>query len=251
MSGSASTEIVHIVGAGPGDPELLTIKAHRLITHWAQVVVYDRLIPKEIIELIPENVECIYAGKSCRQHVMTQDEINETLLEQARLGKKVLRLKGGDPFVFGRGGEEVEYLAKHGVESEVTGGISAASGISSLLGVPLTHRGMATSVRFITGHQQKGEAVELDWRGLADPQTTLVVYMGLSNIRNICNNLICAGLAEDTPAVAVENGTMESQIVCFTNLASLPEVIAERGLNPPTIVIIGKVVSLINDKYAN
>lgn len=234
---------VYIVGAGPGDPELLTLKAYRLLTAYADLVVYDRLIPKKLLNLIPKNVEKIYAGKSCRKHHMTQDEINAELVAQAKTGKKIVRLKGGDPFIFGRGGEEAEYLKKSKIPFEVVSGISAASGISAHLGVPLTHRGMATGVRFITGHQQKKKPVKLDWKGLADPDTTLVLYMGLAHLEEAAENLIKRGLSEKTPAVAIQEGTTENEKVCTGNLKNLAAKMKKRDFAPPTIVIIGKVVA--------
>ncbi len=233
---------VYIVGAGSGDPELLTIKAARLLERWAEIVIYDRLIPEEILQLIPPDIERVYAGKSCKNHSMTQGEINEELVRHARLGKKVLRLKGGDPFIFGRGGEEAEYLAKNNITYGVVPGISAASGISSQLSIPLTHRGVASSVRFITGHQQKGKPANYDWKSLANEDTTLVIYMGLSNIDVITKKLIEAGLSVETPAIAIENGTMTNQRICKSNLAELADKMHQMSLKPPTIVIIGKVV---------
>ena len=235
---------VYIVGSGPGDPELLTLKAHRLLTSWAEVVVYDRLIPEEILALIPPQVERVYAGKSCRKHEMTQAEINAELVAQANRGKKVVRLKGGDPFIFGRGGEEIEYLHQNGVVFEVVPGISAASGISAALGIPLTHRGLATGVRYITGHQQKGEPMHHDWKSLADPETTLVIYMGLANLGIITENLISARLSPDTPAVAVQDGTTGAEKICFATVRNIATVTKEQGLVPPTTVFIGRVVGI-------
>lgn len=248
MAGKRQTlHKVYIAGAGPGDPELLTLKTHRLIREYADVVVYDRLVPKQILKLIPKKVQMVYAGKSCRTHVMTQDEINAELVVQAKSGKKVVRLKGGDPFIFGRGGEEIEYLAKHGIPFEVVPGISSASAISSLLGVPLTHRGLATGVRFITGHQQKGEAVKLDWKGLANSETTLVVYMGLANLESIAKNLIKAGLPASTPAVAVENGTLPGEKRCYSTVKSIAVQVKRQKFEPPTLVIIGRVVKFSSE----
>jgi uroporphyrin-III C-methyltransferase len=245
MAGKRQTlHKVYIAGAGPGDPELLTLKTYRLLREYADVVVYDRLVPTKILKLIPKKVQMVYAGKSCRTHIMTQDEINAELVSQAKSGKKVVRLKGGDPFIFGRGGEEIEHLAKNGIPFEVVPGISSASAISSLLGVPLTHRGLATGVRFITGHQQKGEAVKLDWKGLANNETTLVVYMGLANLENITKHLIKAGLPASTPAVAVENGTLPGEKRCYSAVKSIAAQVKRKKFEPPTLVIIGKVVSV-------
>lgn len=235
---------VYIVGAGPGDPELLTRKAYRLITELAEIVIYDRLIPEEIIALIPDNVERLYAGKSCREHVMTQAEINEELVRYARTGKQVVRLKGGDPLIFGRGGEEAEYLAQHGIPFEIVPGISAASGISAALGIPLTHRGLATGVHFITGHQQKGEPVHHNWKALANPDTTLVIYMGLANLDKITENLMREGLSGDTPAAAVQDGTTPMERICISTLKNIFNELKKRDFQPPATVFIGKVAGM-------
>lgn len=235
---------VYIVGAGPGDPELLTVKAQRLLTDYAEVVIYDRLIPENLLAIIPDNVEKIYAGKSCRKHEMTQDAINQELVDQAQTGKKVVRLKGGDPFIFGRGGEEIEFLAKHNIPFEVVPGISAASGISSLHGIPLTHRGVAHGVRFLTGHQQKGEPIEHDWKGLADPMTTLVVYMGLANLENIAKNLIDNGLSPETPVAAIQEGTTASEKKHIGQLSTIASELKSQDFQPPVLIVIGNVVNL-------
>lgn len=241
---SKSKPYVYIVGAGPGDAALLTVKAYELITKHAEVVVYDRLIPDEIINLIPEKCEKIYAGKSCRNHHMTQDEINDCLLVEARKNKIVVRLKGGDPFIFGRGGEEAIHLAKNGIDFEIVPGVNAADGCAAYQGIPLTHRGIATSVRFITGHQQKGEPVHLDWAGLANPDTTLVVYMGLANLKEITENLIKHGLPKNTPVAAIQEGTTKNQKAAFSNLDKICKDI--EGFAAPTLIIIGKVVNVRN-----
>ncbi len=236
--------IVYIVGAGPGNPELLTLKAFRLIREYADVIVYDRLVPEEILALIPKNAEKVYAGKSCRTHYMTQKEINIELVRQAKKGKKVVRLKGGDPFIFGRGGEETEFLAKNNVDFEVVPGITSASGCSSVANIPLTHRGIATSVRFITGHMQKGKPVKLDWKGLIDPETTLVVYMGLANLHNICVSLVKHGMAKSMPVAAIQSGTTENERILFGRIDTIAKKIQQAKLEPPTLIIIGKVVNI-------
>lgn len=232
---------VAIVGVGPGDPELLTRKAYRLLQE-AECVIYDRLIPQDILDLIPKDVEQTYAGKSCRKHHMTQDEINAFLVEQARLGKKVVRLKGGDPFIFGRGGEEALALAEANLQFEIVSGVNAADGCAAVQGIPLTHRGIAHSVRFITGHQQKGEPVALDWKGLADPHTTLVIFMGLANIENIVNELQGHGLDKDTPAAIIQEGTTSKEKKHITSLHQLPQAV--ESFEPPCIIVIGQVVGL-------
>lgn len=235
---------VYIVGAGPGDPELLTIKGLKLLQEYAEVVVYDRLISPELLAFIPDHVEKTYAGKSCKKHEMTQDAINNELVERAKAGKKVVRLKGGDPFIFGRGGEEVLYLAQHNIPFEIVPGINAASGIASKLGLPLTHRGVATSVQYITGHQQKGEAVSHDWKALAKPDNTLVVYMGLANIEKIAGNLIEAGLLAETPVLAVQEGTMKGEKRHYSTLRAVAADLNVHGFEPPTVIYIGKVVDI-------
>ncbi len=235
---------VYIVGAGPGEKELLTVKALRLLQEEAEVVVYDRLIPEDIIALIPPHVERIYAGKSCKNHHMTQEEINACLVEQAQRNKIVVRLKGGDPFVFGRGGEEAEHLVKHAIPFEVVPGVSAAVACSAYAGIPLTHRGLASGVRFITGHQQKGEAVPLDWKGLADPQTTLVIYMGLANLKTIAENLIAHGLPTSTPCVAIQEGTTPQERRHFSSLERIAQEVEALKFKAPTLIIIGKVVAM-------
>lgn len=235
---------IYIAGAGPGDAGLLTLKTYKLLTEVAEVVVYDRLISDEIIAMIPEGVEKVYAGKSCRNHHMTQDEINSCLVEKARENKIVLRLKGGDPFIYGRGGEEALYLVENNIPFEIVPGVNAADGCSAYQGIPLTHRGLASSVRFITGHQQKGEPMQLDWPGLANEDTTLVIYMGLTHLEDLAKNLIAHGLPADTPAVAISNGTTKDEVACFAPLSHIFEEATKAQLKAPTISIIGKVVGL-------
>ncbi|HJP20599.1 MAG: uroporphyrinogen-III C-methyltransferase [Alphaproteobacteria bacterium] len=232
---------VYLVGAGPGDPELLTLKALRLIDS-ADVVVYDRLVAPEILAIIPPGATRIYAGKASGRHHLPQDEINALLLKLARAGRRVVRLKGGDPFIFGRGSEEVEFLAEAGVRFEVVPGISAASGCASYLGIPLTHRGLASGVRFVTGHARDDRELNLDWQGLADIDTTLVIYMGLGQLAEISRRLIAAGLPASTPAAAIERGTTAAQCRTLATLEELPAAAA--GLQPPTLIVIGRVVSL-------
>lgn len=208
------------------------------------MVIYDRLISDDILDLIPDNVEKIYAGKSCKKHTMTQCEINAALVEEALKDKVVVRLKGGDPFIFGRGGEEVEHLVKNRIPYEVVPGVNAADGCSAYCGVPLTHRGLATGVRFVTGHQQKGEAVSLDWKGLACPDTTLVLYMGLTNLSHISEKLIENGLPKNTPSVAIQEGTTKNQRFCFSTLEGIYDDAKKMDLKPPTLIIVGRVVEV-------
>ena len=235
---------VYIIGGGPGDPELLTLKAHRILTKETEVVVYDRLISPAILKLLPANVEKVYAGKSAGFHELSQDEINAELLKHAKHGKKVTRLKGGDPMIFGRGGEEIEFLFDHDIPFEVVPGITSAGGISAVLGIPLTHRELGSSVRFISGHKKKDQPLNLPWKELADPATTLVVYMGLTSLPEISEKLIAAGLVPETAAAAIQDGTTEKQRHCFANIRELPQRIKELNFQPPVLVIIGDVVKI-------
>jgi uroporphyrin-III C-methyltransferase / precorrin-2 dehydrogenase / sirohydrochlorin ferrochelatase len=236
---------VYIVGAGPGDPELLTVKATRLLKE-ADVVLYDRLVGDAILGMIPAGTARIYAGKSCKSHAMSQSEINTMLVQLAKLGKTVLRLKGGDPFIFGRGGEEAEALAEAGVSFEIVPGISAASGCSAYAGIPLTHRDYAQGVRYITGHLKEPELAYIDWQALATPQTTLIVYMGLVNAEIISRELVAHGRPKDTPCAAIENGTTQQQRVCTTTLEHLPRDLTRNSFVSPTLLVIGEVVKLAN-----
>ena len=234
---------VFLVGAGPGDPDLLTLRAARLLGE-ADTVVYDRLVSPAILDLVSPDATRIFAGKASREHGMPQPAINELLVSLAQDGKRVVRLKGGDPFVFGRGSEEALHLAEHGIGFEIVPGISASAGCAAYAGIPPTHRGIAKGVQFVTGHTRGTDDDDLDWARLADPDTTLVIYMGLSKIERICGNLIKAGLPADTPAAAIENGTMPSQRVILSTLADMPETIARDGLGAPTLFVIGAVVAL-------
>lgn len=236
---------VFIVGAGPGDPGLLTLKAAECLKK-ADVVVYDRLVSDEILNMVPEGAEKIFAGKAARDHFMPQDEINQTLVDLAKQGKVVVRLKGGDPFIFGRGSEEAIVLAEQGVNFEIVPGVTASAGCGAYAGIPLTHRGLVTGVRFVTGHCREGQHLDLNWQSLADPNTTLVIYMGLINIEKISNELIKAGLPADTPAAGVERGTTPDQRTILTTLEKLPECIQRAELKAPSLLIIGKVVDLAN-----
>lgn len=236
---------VFLVGAGPGDPELLTIKALNALKK-ADVIVYDRLVSQQILKLIGPGVARIFVGKAACNHHLPQEDINDLLVKLANRNHMVVRLKGGDPFIFGRGSEEAEHLARHGVAFEIVPGVTAASGISAALGIPLTHRGLSTGVRFVTGHARAGEELNLDWKSLACAQTTLVFYMGLSNLPDISRNLIAQGLPASTPATAVSKGTVEGQRQCISTLAQLPVMVNDLDLPSPVLVIVGKVVSLAN-----
>lgn len=239
----SATERVSLVGAGPGDPGLLTLKAAERLRQ-ADVVVYDRLVSPEVLDLVPPGTTRIFVGKSAGRHHVSQDDINDLLVRLAAAGHRVVRLKGGDPFIFGRGSEEAQHLARHGVPFEVIPGITAASGVCSALGVPLTHRGLATSVRFVTGHCRADAELDLDWRGLADANTTLVLYMANANLARIALRLIDAGLAPGTPALAVASCTSPHQRQCRGTLESLPAHVEELGLAAPMLVVVGEVVTL-------
>jgi uroporphyrin-III C-methyltransferase/precorrin-2 dehydrogenase/sirohydrochlorin ferrochelatase len=233
---------VFLVGAGPGDPELLTLKAVRLIQQ-ADVVFYDRLVSKAILEYCNAKAEMHYVGKAKSDHAVPQESINQLLVDHARLGKTVLRLKGGDPFIFGRGGEEIEQLAEENIPFQVVPGITAASGCSSYAGIPLTHRDYAQSVRFVTGHLKDGTA-NLPWHELVHPQQTLVIYMGLTGISHISQELITHGMAANTAIALIEKGTQPEQKVYTSTLAEIGQVIACNSISAPTLTIIGDVVNL-------
>jgi len=240
---SSDAANVFLVGAGPGDPELLTVKALRLIQS-AEVVVYDRLVGPEILDLIPVGASRINAGKAAGAHHLPQDEINQTLVRLGRSGRRTVRLKGGDPFVFGRGSEEALELVAAGIPFEVVPGISAATGASAYAGIPLTHRGLARSVRFVTGHCREDKPLDLNWQSLADADTTLVVYMGLANLKEISRHLIEHGLAGSTPAAAIENGTTSGQRRLVSTLAELPGDVTAQEFRAPCLLVIGRVVEL-------
>ena len=237
---------VYLVGAGPGDPGLLTVRALELIKS-SEVVVYDRLVSSAIIGLIPPGVARVYVGKENGRHLIPQDEINALLVRLAGHNQKVVRLKGGDPFLFGRGSEEATYLAKHGIPFEVVPGITSASACSSYAGIPLTHRGLAKGVQFITGHCRSDEPLNLDWDSLANPQMTLAVYMGLANIDEISSGLIGAGRPADTPVAIVERGTTDAQRQVFTTLVDLPTTVIRAKVKSPAMFIIGQVVLLADE----
>ncbi len=240
------TGYVYLVGAGPGDAELLTVKAFRLLKS-ADVVVYDRLVSEDILALIPTGVSRITVAKSPGKHCVAQEDINEMLVNLARAGRKVVRLKGGDPYMFGRGGEEALILKQHHIPFEIVPGITAASGCSAYSGIPLTHRGMSRGVKFITGHFRNNEPLDIDWQRAADPESTLVIYMGLSNLEYISTALIDAGLDRSTPAAAVANGTTKRQQRIITSLGQLAGAVEKSKLQAPVMIIIGQVVSLAGE----
>lgn len=238
---------VSLVGAGPGDPELMTLRALRLLGE-ADVVVYDRLVSPEILAKSPDGARMIPVGKSPKCHPVTQQGINDILLREALAGHNVARLKGGDPLIFGRGSEEAAHLAKHGVTVEYAPGITAAQGASCSTGVPLTHRGLATGIQYVTGHRQADRVLDLDWKRLADPNTTLVVYMGVANIGQIAVGLMTEKLPGSTPVLAVAKATTPSETRLVSRLDRIACDIRDSEFTAPVLFIIGTVVSLYADQ---
>jgi uroporphyrin-III C-methyltransferase/precorrin-2 dehydrogenase/sirohydrochlorin ferrochelatase len=233
---------VYLVGAGPGDPDLLTFRALRLMQQ-ADVIVYDRLVSAEILDLTRRDSEKIYVGKQRNNHSLPQESINELLAKLALAGKRVVRLKGGDPFIFGRGGEEIETLMQQGIPFQVVPGITAATGCASYAGIPLTHRDHAQSCTFVTGHLKDG-SINLNWQQLAAPNQTVVIYMGLVGLEGICRQLIAHGCSPDHPIAIVQQGTTKHQRVITGTLADMPQRVENADIKPPTLIIVGTVVTL-------
>jgi uroporphyrin-III C-methyltransferase/precorrin-2 dehydrogenase/sirohydrochlorin ferrochelatase len=233
---------VYLIGAGPGDPDLMTFKALRLLQR-ADVVLYDRLVAPAIVEMCRKDAERVYVGKARSEHAVPQQDINKLLVQYAKEGKKVARLKGGDPFIFGRGGEEIEELAQEKIPFQVVPGITAASGCASYAGIPLTHRDYAQSVRFVTGHL-KDHSVNLPWEELIHPSQTVVFYMGLVGLPTICKQLIDHGRAPETPIAIIQQGTTPEQKVVVATLATIVERLKTEAVRAPTLIIVGEVVFL-------
>ncbi|MEY4592336.1 MAG: uroporphyrinogen-III C-methyltransferase [Pseudomonadota bacterium] len=239
---------VSLVGAGPGDPELLTVKAARLIAS-AEALVYDHLVNEEVLTLARPDVKRVYVGKESSKHTLPQESINTLLVDLAKQGLRVVRLKGGDPFIFGRGGEELAELAKEGIPFEVVPGVTAAAGCAAYAGFPLTHRDFSQSVTFVTGHL-RDNTVNLDWIALARPHQTVVFYMGVGAGKEIGKQLVAHGLPSDTPVAIVRNGTLADQVTVKTTLASLAETLVKHAIKPPALIVVGKVVDLQLDWFA-
>ncbi len=242
-SGHASGGTVYLVGAGPGDPELLTLRAHRLLSG-CDALVHDALVPTALLELVPEGCERHFVGKRRGHHSVPQPSTNAVLVELAQRHRCIVRLKGGDPFLFGRGGEEAAHLAAHGVAVEVVPGVTAGIAAPAYAGIPVTHRSAGSSVTFVTGHEEiDKQRPGVDWRGLARSSDGLVIYMGLHNLGRIAEELLAGGLAADTPAAIIQQGTVQGQRLLLSPLAQLAERAEAEGFASPSIVVVGEVVA--------
>lgn len=234
---------VTLVGAGPGDPELLTIKAFKAIQA-ARLVLYDNLVGQDVLALVPAGAERIYVGKASSRHALPQESIIELMVQLARAGRPLVRLKGGDSYIFGRGGEEAQGLAQAGVPFRVIPGLSAAQGAGASVGIPLTHRDHARALVFATGHLRENREVDLDWPMLARPRQTVVIYMGVATLPVICTQLVAHGLPADTPAAVVERATLADERCIVGTLDTLPGLVQTHQVKPPALIIVGQVVSL-------
>ena len=234
---------VYLVGAGPGDPKLLTVKAAELLKE-ADVVIYDRLVGEEIIGLAPEKAEKIYVGKRTGKHEISQDKITKLIIEKAKLGGKVVRLKGGDPFVFGRGGEEAEALVENGIEFEVVPGVSSAIAAPMYAGIPLTHRDYAASVAIITGHRAVDAEKTVEWAKIANAVDTMIILMGMESLEAIIQKLLEGGLNPETPAAIIESGTLKNQKTLIGKIGTIAKEAKEKQFNPPSVIVIGEVANL-------
>jgi len=239
---------VALVGTGPGDPDLLTLQAYRFIQQ-ADIVIYDRLVSKAIMALVPSTAELIYVGKKQADHRIPQEGINQLLVDHAKLSKKVVRLKGGDPFVFGRGGEEAQYLLANNVACHIVPGMTAASACTSYVGIPLTHRQVSQSCTFITGHVKDCGELDLPWQTLKEKKQTVVFYMGIKSLPMITKQLIKAGRDKNTPAALIHKGTTPEQKVYRGCLASLEEIVIKNKVKPPTLIVIGDVINTFEDHH--
>lgn len=234
---------VTLIGAGPGDPELLTLKAYRALQA-AEVVLYDNLVSQEVLTFIPRNTERIYVGKESSRHSMPQEKIGETLIALARCGRQVVRLKGGDGYIFGRGGEEAQALAAADIPFLVIPGITSAQGAAASVGIPLTHRDYARALIFATGHLRENKRVDLDWEMLARANQTVVIYMGIGTLSVISSELVAHGLSPDTPAALIERATTKEERCVVGTIKSLPELAIQEQIKPPALIVIGEVVGL-------
>ena len=235
---------VFLVGAGPGDPSLITLRAVELIKK-ADVVLYDRLVSKKILSMIPKKAKSVYVGREVGDDTKHQDSTNELMVKFAKIKRNVIRLKGGDPIIFGRGGEEAEYLKKHKISFEIVPGITSGIGSATYAGIPLTHRKFASSVTFVTGHEDPEKKKEIvRWKILAKSTDTIVIMMGLSRIGVICKQLSAGGMDVKTPVAVIQNGTTKKQIMITGTISNIEKKVKEEKIKPPTIIIIGKVVNL-------
>ncbi|ACB33709.1 uroporphyrin-III C-methyltransferase [Leptothrix cholodnii SP-6] len=243
VAAASTAARVTLVGAGPGDPELLTLKAHKALRQ-ATLVLHDHLVSDEVMAFVPEHAQRIYVGKECARHTLSQETIIERMVALARSGRPLLRLKGGDGYIFGRGGEEAQALAEAGIPFDVIPGLSAAQGAAASAGIPLTHRDHAGTLVFTTGHLRENHEIDLDWPMLARPRQTVVIYMGVGTLPVICRQLLAHGLPADTPAALVERATLPGERCITGTLLTLPSLALAHAVKPPALIIIGQVVGL-------